>query len=121
MTGGRIMIAGLVFAVMTQASLGRAQPAGGGAEGDPAMAGAPLYISPSGVRVIQQSLNQGGYADLVADGRWTEETREALRDFQQARGLEPTGNLDLATINALGLSFGGTIAPSTNRPAPPEE
>lgn len=66
-------------------------------------AGARLYISPAGVRQIQQSLNAVGYDTGRVDGSWDRNTSTAVRNFQQARGLEPTGNLNLRTIRTLGL------------------
>lgn len=65
--------------------------------------GAPLYIGPSGVREVQQALKQADHDPGSVDGIWGEGTQKALRDFQQEKGLEPTGNLNIETIHALGL------------------
>jgi len=45
-----------------------------------------------------------GYYQGRADGRHDRRTALALRDFQFASGLPPTGHLDMSTLNALGLS-----------------
>ena len=56
------------------------------------------------VRSVQQSLNQKGYDAGAVDGRWGPSTESALRQFQEANGLAPTGNLDQQTLSALGVS-----------------
>ena len=66
--------------------------------------GAPISISPAGVRQIQQALHQRGFKDVAADGRWTDASAAALRKFQEAQSLEVTGNLNLRTLRALGFA-----------------
>ncbi|WP_230534417.1 peptidoglycan-binding domain-containing protein [Microvirga roseola] len=66
--------------------------------------GTPLYVSPAAVRQVQQALNQAGYSVGNVDGQWNQETQSAARNFQQAQGLEPNGRLDVALLNALGLT-----------------
>ncbi|CCD91558.1 exported hypothetical protein [Bradyrhizobium sp. ORS 375] len=65
--------------------------------------GAILTISPSAVREVQQAMNRLGYAAGQVNGTWNQATADALLNFQQAHGLEPTGNLNLSSIAALGL------------------
>jgi peptidoglycan hydrolase-like protein with peptidoglycan-binding domain len=65
--------------------------------------GTPLWVSPAGVRQIQQALNKQGYDAGHIDGQWNPQTSTAVKNFQQMQGLEPTGNLDIRTIVALGL------------------
>lgn len=65
--------------------------------------GAILTIAPSGVRQVQQALNRLGYAAGVVNGVWSQSTAQAMVNFQQAHGLEPTGNLNIGSIAALGL------------------
>ena len=48
---------------------------------------------------------------VPADGKMGPKTQAALKEFQRARGLAPNGELDKATLTALGL--GGP------NPAPP--
>jgi hypothetical protein len=55
------------------------------------------------VRSVQQSLNQKGYDAGAVDGRWGSNTESALRQFQEANGLAPTGSLDERTLSALGV------------------
>jgi peptidoglycan hydrolase-like protein with peptidoglycan-binding domain len=66
--------------------------------------GAPVSISPVGVRQVQQALQQRGFKEVAADGRWSDNTMAALRKFQEAQSLEVTGSLNLRTLRALGFS-----------------
>lgn len=65
--------------------------------------GAILTISPSAVREIQQALNRLGYAAGPVNGVWDRAAADAMIHFQQAHGLEPTGDVNLSAITALGL------------------
>ena len=40
---------------------------------------------------------------LPADGKMGPQTHAALKEFQRAKGLEPSGQLDQKTVTALGL------------------
>ncbi|GJE76558.1 peptidoglycan-binding domain-containing protein [Methylorubrum suomiense] len=88
--------------------------------------GTPLYVSPAGIRQIQQALNQQGWNTGQVDGRWGQTTVQAARSYQQVNGLEPTGHLEVGLIAALGLtdrifSSGqgtGPQAAKTARPQP---
>jgi peptidoglycan hydrolase-like protein with peptidoglycan-binding domain len=68
--------------------------------------GTQLEISPATVRQVQQALNQKGYDVGNVDGNWGQETSSAVQNFQQAQGLEPTGNLNMRTLSALGVQLG---------------
>jgi peptidoglycan hydrolase-like protein with peptidoglycan-binding domain len=65
--------------------------------------GSPIFVSTAGVRQIQQALNQRGFDVGNVDGQWNNRTAQAAANFQQTRGLEPTGTLTLALVNSLGL------------------
>ncbi len=73
--------------------------------------GTALSISPAQVRLVEQALSQRGYDSGNVDGSWDQQTASALTNFQQAIGLEPTGQLNSRSIQALGLrgsqAFGG--------------
>jgi Putative peptidoglycan binding domain len=61
------------------------------------------------VRQAQDKLRAEGYAA----------TPDGLKEFQQAKGLEPSGKLDTQTLAALGVdmsSAGGASAPSGSSP-----
>ena len=55
------------------------------------------------VRNVQQALNAKGFNAGPVDGQWGPSTELALKQFQTAQGLPPTGVLDTRTMNALGV------------------
>jgi peptidoglycan hydrolase-like protein with peptidoglycan-binding domain len=68
------------------------------------MTGTPLTISAFGVRQIQSALQQRGFKEVTPDGKWSEAASAALKKFQEAQKLEPTGSVNLRTLRALGFS-----------------
>jgi len=64
---------------------------------------------------IQQALAKDGTYTATPNGEWDDSTQEALKKFQEAHGLSPTGNLDARSLQQLGL--GSSIA-GVARPAP---
>ena len=64
----------------------------------------PSNLSPAQQRVaqIQMALNANG-AQLTVDGRAGPATRSALKSYQSAHKLRPTGQPDAATRKALGV------------------
>jgi peptidoglycan hydrolase-like protein with peptidoglycan-binding domain len=56
------------------------------------------------VRSAQQALNSQGYSAGTVDGIMGPHTEAAIRKFQSAKGLQATGQLDAATIAALGVT-----------------
>jgi peptidoglycan hydrolase-like protein with peptidoglycan-binding domain len=60
-------------------------------------------LDPAAIRMIQQALGQRGALAGSADGLWGENTVGAMRAFQRAQGLEPSGEPDVYTLAALGL------------------
>jgi peptidoglycan hydrolase-like protein with peptidoglycan-binding domain len=63
----------------------------------------PSGLSPAQQRVakVQMALNANG-AQLQVDGRMGAATRAALKSYQSAHKLKPTGQPDSATMKALG-------------------
>lgn len=64
------------------------------------------------VRALQRRLAAAGYDPGPADGRFGARTAAALKDFQRAQGLDPTGRTDLETATAL-LNAPARTLPST--------
>ena len=72
-----------------------------------ALKGTPLHVSPAGVRVIKQAINQQGYDVGNINGQWDDQTTQAVKTYQQVHGYEPVGVLDVSLIKALGV--GGQV------------
>lgn len=69
--------------------------------------------SPSAERVIrsvQQSLAQLGYFSAKIDGRSSEDTQRAIREFEMDAGLVPTGRVSAPLVTKLTRSAGGSKA-----------
>ncbi len=60
------------------------------------------------VRQLQQALQGKGHDVGGVDGIMGPRTQSALRQYQQAHGMQATGRLDQQTGSSLGLSSGGT-------------
>lgn len=117
----RLLILSTALALAAMPVTGAFAQAGGGAGGSAGGAslpsqrititgngggGAPLMLSSATVRRVRQRLNRLGYRAGPVIGRWNRETRVALIRFQKARGLEPTGTIDLTTLRALRVEPG---------------
>ena len=61
------------------------------------------------VQLLQLALNRAGFGPLAVDGRFGPGTREALRRFQQSRGLTPDAVAGPATHRALCPWYTGTL------------
>ncbi len=87
-------------------------PAAAAVAAPAAGAGAPL--SADTILKVQQRLHDlGFYVRDNIDGVWGPHTMAAVGNFQRSRGLNPTGQLDLQTMNALGLDqSGGEVQPA---------
>jgi peptidoglycan hydrolase-like protein with peptidoglycan-binding domain len=65
---------------------------------------------------IQQALAKDGSFAGAPNGKWDAATLEAMKKFQEAHGLNPSGKLDAKTLQQLGLgSHTAGVAP----PLPP--
>jgi murein L,D-transpeptidase YcbB/YkuD len=57
--------------------------------------------APNVVMTAQRELNQHKMAKLKVDGVWGYRTQEALKRFQEYKGLKQTGDLDAETFHAM--------------------
>jgi peptidoglycan hydrolase-like protein with peptidoglycan-binding domain len=74
-------------------------------------------LTPEGVRAVQARLKaMAGYPGPV-DGIWGPGSRLALRNFQQNRGLQATGEMNQATAATLGLD--PVVLVASAAPPPP--
>ena len=62
------------------------------------------------VKQAQDKLSALGKDVGTADGQMNPKTEQALTDFQQENGLQPTGQLDSQTLAALDLNQSGSAA-----------
>lgn len=60
-------------------------------------------ISRGTLALIQRRLRDYGYSQAPADGLWRPDTQQALEIFQESNGLQPSGKINLATLEALGI------------------
>jgi len=65
---------------------------------------------------IQQALAKEGSFSGAANGKWDDSTVEAMKNFQSAHGLNPSGKLDALTLQKLGL---GSQTAGVAAPTPP--
>ncbi len=59
--------------------------------------------TPERYKEIQEALAKKGYLHGEANGKWDQDSADALRRFQQDQNLETSGKLDSLSIVALGL------------------
>ena len=68
------------------------------------------------IRQAQQMLKDAGHNPGPIDGILGPRTEQALKDFQQAQGIEATGELDLHTLASLGEEAAGVGATPGSAP-----
>lgn len=94
----------------TRASQGDTASASAAGDGSAAAAGGNGSSAPAGdetVRQAQQALQEKGHDPGPIDGQMGPNTQQALQSFQQAQGLQATGQLDTETLGALGIQGNG--------------
>ena len=71
----------------------------------PTVAREHLQLAPTPARIseIQSALLREGAYQGEANGRWDDETVDAMRHFQTNHGLNPSGKIDALTLQKLGL------------------
>ncbi len=94
----------------TDAALQEDLKAKGGAAADEALAS---------TAAVQQTLKLAGYWPGPVDGNWTPALTDALKSFQTALGVEPTGTVDAATIAALEHAIAKAQQPTPSATATP--
>jgi hypothetical protein len=63
----------------------------------------PQDLSQSEIKQVQQALQKEGFHAGPTDGLWGPETKSAVKEFQQSKQMQPTGQLDRQTVADLGL------------------
>jgi peptidoglycan hydrolase-like protein with peptidoglycan-binding domain len=72
--------------------------------------------APERISEIQQALAKDGSFSAKPSGKWDDSTVEAMKKFQAGHGLNPSGKLDAATLQKLGL---GSQTAGVAAPMPP--
>lgn len=66
---------------------------------------------------IQTALSKDGSFKGTPNGKWDDSTVDAVKKFQTAHGMNPTGRLDAPTLQKLGLGSSTTgVAPPQTPP-----
>ncbi len=65
----------------------------------------PESLASAEAVAIQEALKAQGFYRGRVDGLWTDKTADAIRDYQESRGMSPTGKLSAAEFNDLGLAY----------------
>jgi peptidoglycan hydrolase-like protein with peptidoglycan-binding domain len=103
-------------------SVKKKKSAGSKKKGKPAARGQKAPTSDR-IREIQSALNREGVLDAQPTGKWDDSTVDAMKKFQDAHGLSPTGKIDAVTLNKLGLGADtagrGAPVPSASSAVPP--
>jgi peptidoglycan hydrolase-like protein with peptidoglycan-binding domain len=99
-------------AALELSAAGGAVPAAGARADRPAGVGLGPGDTGAAVTALQRRLAAAGYDPGPKDGRFGPRTAAALKDFQRAQGLDPTGRTDLETATAL-LNAPAREQPST--------
>jgi peptidoglycan hydrolase-like protein with peptidoglycan-binding domain len=73
----------------------------------PAAETSPAKVSESQIKQAQQQLKGAGVYRGSADGKMSSETKQAISEFQQKKGLKQTGALDEETLAALNHNQNG--------------
>jgi peptidoglycan hydrolase-like protein with peptidoglycan-binding domain len=72
--------------------------------------------TPDRISEIQQALAKDGSFEGTPSGKWNDASVEAMKKFQAAHGLNPSGKLDALTLEKLGL---GSQTAGVAAPIPP--
>jgi peptidoglycan hydrolase-like protein with peptidoglycan-binding domain len=72
--------------------------------------------APERISEIQTALAKDGSFDGKPNGKWDVSTVDAMKKFQEAHGLNPSGKLDAKTLQKLGL---GSQTAGLAPPMPP--
>ena len=82
----------------------------------------PAGPSSDRIEQIQRALSRSGYYQGDPTGHWDSDTVSAMRNFQQAHGITPSGKIDAPSLQQLGLGsdVAGLAPPRPVITAPPD-
>jgi peptidoglycan hydrolase-like protein with peptidoglycan-binding domain len=70
------------------------------------------------IRDLQATLHRAGFDAGPVSFDWSEKASEALKEYQKAKGLKPTGERDAETVAVLNSEFEQFMAPKAPEFAP---
>jgi len=78
-----------------------------------------LAPEPARIKEIQQALAREGFYQGDPTGKWDDATVAAMKNFQQSKGLQPTGKIEALSLQKLGLGspVAGLAPPASQTPA----
>jgi hypothetical protein len=62
--------------------------------------------APDRIKDIQTALQKDGSYEGQPTGKWDAATMDAMKKYQDKNGISPTGKIDAASLNKLGLGSG---------------
>jgi murein L,D-transpeptidase YcbB/YkuD len=81
--------------------------------------------TPDRIKEIQTALQKDGSYEGTPTGKWDAATMDAMKKYQDRKGLNPTGKIDAVTLNKLGLGSGtagkGAPVPAASSSASPAD
>lgn len=80
--------------------------------------GQQMSQSPELIKQAQEKLSAAGHDVGKADGIMGPKTQKGLKEFQQSKGLEASGQLDQKTLAALGVSGEASAAAGASADKP---
>jgi peptidoglycan hydrolase-like protein with peptidoglycan-binding domain len=80
---------------------------------------AATYTDKDTVKKVQQALNDAGYNCGTPDGVAGKKTAAAITQYQTDKGLEATGTIDDALLEAMGLAEAEPVQPTTDQEGVP--
>ena len=97
-------LAGVAFSAPADAQAAGAGPAQAAPHPTAGLLTYSQALTPDAIRLIQNRLHDAGVFNGAADGAWGADSLQALRVFQQTRGLQATGEMNQATAVTLGIN-----------------
>src|SRR5208282_6816770 len=82
-----------------------------------------LAPAPARIREIQEALARQGFYQGEPTGKWDSQTVAAMKEFQEAKGLAPTGKIEALSLQKLGLGSptAGLAPPEPKSPPEPRK
>lgn len=110
-----------IFAAQSSSSPASSQPVAKKKKNISSKPRRQLAPEPDRIKEIQQALARESFYQGDPTGKWDDATVSAMKNFQQAKGLQPTGKIEALSLQKLGLgsSVAGLAPPTPRSPAPP--